>query len=103
MYPQVQKKYGGTVGISAVGMFGKGGGWGIPINDHTLDLTLGGISEKLGVVDGHITIREYLYITLSVDHAMVDGAPAARFATRLKELIESGYGLCDSEVEESVR
>jgi len=101
-YPQVQKKYGGTVGISAVGMFGKGGGWGIPINDHTLDLTLGGIAEKPGVVDGHIAIREYLCITLSVNHVIIDGAPAARFTTRLKELIESGYGLCDSEVEESV-
>src|SRR6266704_7117288 len=33
-YPQVQKKYGGTVGLSAVGMFGKGAGWGIPITEH---------------------------------------------------------------------
>jgi hypothetical protein len=31
--PSVQKKYGGTVGVSAVGMFGKGAGWGVPIND----------------------------------------------------------------------
>ncbi len=28
-----------------------------------------------------------------IDHDIVDGAPAARFAQRLKELIESGYGL----------
>jgi hypothetical protein len=27
----------------------------------------------------------------------VDGAPAARFTERLKELIESGYGLIDEE------
>jgi pyruvate/2-oxoglutarate dehydrogenase complex dihydrolipoamide acyltransferase (E2) component len=97
-YPQVQKKYGGTVGVTAVGMFGKGAGWGIPINDHTLDLTLGGIAEKSGVVDGHIAIREYLCMTLSTDHSVIDGAPAARFAMRLKELIESGYGLTESEV-----
>ncbi len=96
-YPQVQKKYGGTVGISAVGMFGKGGGWGIPVNDHTLDITLGGIAEKPGVVDGHIAIREYLCMTLSMDHDIIDGAPAARFSMRLKELIESGYGICESE------
>ena len=96
-FPQVQKKYGGTVGISAVGMFGKGSGWGIPINDHTLDITLGGIAEKPGVIDGQIAIREYLCMTLSMDHTIIDGAPAARFATRLKELIESGYGLCESE------
>jgi hypothetical protein len=97
MYPQVQKKYGGTVGISAVGMFGKGAGWGIPINDHTLDITLGGIAEKPGVVDGQIVIREYLCVTMSFDHSIIDGAPAARFNTRLRELIESGYGLCESE------
>jgi pyruvate/2-oxoglutarate dehydrogenase complex dihydrolipoamide acyltransferase (E2) component len=93
-YPQVQKKYGGTVGITAVGMFGKGGGWGIPINDHTIDITLGGIAEKPGVVEGQITIHEYLCMTLSFDHAIIDGAPAVRFTERLKELIESGYGLC---------
>jgi hypothetical protein len=28
-FPLVQKKYGGTVGVTAVGMFGTGGGWGI--------------------------------------------------------------------------
>jgi hypothetical protein len=27
---------------------------------------------------------------------MIDGAPAARFTQRLKDLIESGYGLVDS-------
>jgi len=96
-YPQVQKKYGGTVGVTAVGMFGKGAGWGIPINDHTIDVTLGGIAEKPGVVDGHIAIGEYLCMTLSMDHTIIDGAPAARFAQQLKELIESGYGLCESE------
>ncbi len=92
--PEVQKKYGGTVGVTAVGMFGKGAGWGIPITEHTLDLTLGGIVEKPGVIDGQIAIREYLSMTLSFNHELIDGAPAARFVQRLKELIESGYGLC---------
>jgi len=59
----------------------------------TLTVTLGGIAEKPGVVDGRIEIREYLSMTLSFDHDIVDGAPAARFTHRLKELIESGYGL----------
>lgn len=59
-YPQMQKHYGGTVGISAVGMFGKGAGWGIPITAHTLDITLGGIAEKPGVVDWRIEVREDL-------------------------------------------
>ncbi len=62
-------------------------------------MTVGGIGEKPGVVDGRIAIREYLSLTISFDHDTIDGAPAARFTQRLKELIESGYGLVDSTVE----
>jgi pyruvate/2-oxoglutarate dehydrogenase complex dihydrolipoamide acyltransferase (E2) component len=103
-YPQVWTKYMGTVGITAVGMFGKGAGWGIPLTGHTLSITLGGIAEKPGVVDGQIALREYLSLTMTFDHGIVDGAPAARFTGRLKDLIESGYGLDDSteELEQAI-
>ncbi len=95
--PLLWKSSVGTCGITAVGMFGKGLGWGIPApTPHNLFLTLGGISEKPGAVDGHIAKREYLSLTVSFDHDIIDGAPAARFTERLKELIESGYGLPDS-------
>lgn len=94
--PRLVKEYGGTVAVTAVGMFGKGCGWGIGIPPrHTLGVTLGGISEKPGLVDGGMEIREYLNMTISFDHDIVDGAPAVRFTQRLKELIESGYGLID--------
>jgi pyruvate/2-oxoglutarate dehydrogenase complex dihydrolipoamide acyltransferase (E2) component len=93
--PHWLKEMNGTVSLTAVGMFGSGGGWGIPVSNHTLQVTLGGIAEKPGVVDGRIEIREYLSVTISFDHDIVDGAPAARFTQRLKESIESGYGLCD--------
>lgn len=95
--PRMQKKYGGTVGLTAVGMFGNGAGWGIPVPNHT-EITLGGIAEKPVVVEGQVAIREYLSITLSMDHTIIDGAPAARFSMRLKKLIEGGYGLAESEV-----
>jgi pyruvate/2-oxoglutarate dehydrogenase complex dihydrolipoamide acyltransferase (E2) component len=99
-HPQVWKKNVGTVGITAVGMFGNGAGWGIPSAPPTpLMVTVGGIGEKPGVVRGHIAIREYLSLTISFDHEIVDGAPAARFTERLKDLIESGYGLDDFTVE----
>ena len=94
--PQMLKKYRGTVGITTVGMFGKGAGWGIPLASHSLWMTVGGIGEKPGVLDGHIAVRDYLSLTISFDHETIDGAPAARFTQRLKELIESGYGLFDS-------
>ena len=85
----------GTVMMTSVGMFGSGAGWGIPVTNHTLQLTVGGIAQKPGVVQGRIEVREYLSLTISFDHDIVDGAPAARFTQQLKELIESGYGLCD--------
>jgi pyruvate/2-oxoglutarate dehydrogenase complex dihydrolipoamide acyltransferase (E2) component len=96
-YPQAWKKNWGTVTLSAVGMVGKGAGWGIPPTEPTLTVIVGGIGEKPGVVDGQIAIREYLSLTVSFDHTLIDGAPAARFSERLKELIESGSGLIDQE------
>lgn len=90
--PHWMKNFGGTVVITSFGMFARGGGWGLGMLPmHTLGLALGGMTEKPGVVDGRIEIREYLDLTVSVDHDIVDGAPAARFARRLVELIESGY------------
>jgi pyruvate/2-oxoglutarate dehydrogenase complex dihydrolipoamide acyltransferase (E2) component len=97
--PRVWKKYRGTVGLTTVGMFGKGAGWGIPLPSHSLWITVGGIGEKAVIVDGQIALREYLSLTISFDHDVIDGAPAARFTARLKELIESGYGLSDATAE----
>lgn len=92
-YPQMVKEYYGTVLVTSVGMFGTGSGWGIPVPNHTLQLTLGGIGEKPGVVDHRIEVRKYLSLTISFDHDIVDGAPVARFIQRLKKSIESGDGL----------
>lgn len=92
-YPGIQTRFGGTVGLTSVGMFGKGGGWALALPYHTLDVAVGGIAEKPGVVDGRIAIRDYLHLTLSFDHDIIDGAPAARFTARFRELIEQSYGL----------
>ena len=93
-YPRQWKKNWGTVTVSAVGMFGKGGGWGVPPSTPSLCwITLGGIGEKQVQANGQTRAREYLSLTVSFDHNMIDGAPAARFTERLKQLIESGYGL----------
>jgi pyruvate/2-oxoglutarate dehydrogenase complex dihydrolipoamide acyltransferase (E2) component len=91
--PHLLKEMNGTVSLTAIGMFGSGGGWAIPVTNHTLQITLGGIAEKPGYVNDQIEKRQYLHVTISLDHDIVDGAPAARFIQRLKELIESGSGL----------
>jgi len=92
--PTIFTSMAGTVGITAVGMFGKGqGGWGLAPLTHGLNLIVGGISWKPAVVEGRIEPREMLDLTVTYDHDVIDGAPAARFTRRLVELIESGYGL----------
>jgi pyruvate/2-oxoglutarate dehydrogenase complex dihydrolipoamide acyltransferase (E2) component len=91
--PQWSKRIKGTVALAAVGMFDGRGGWGMGSLSHTLGIVVGGIAQKPGIVEGRIEARDYLHLTLEFDHDMVDGAPAARFAQHLCELIESGCGL----------
>lgn len=93
--PHWLKDMNGTVSLTSVGMFGDGGGWGIPVSNHTLQITLGGVANRPALVNGQLESREYLCVTISLDHDVVDGAPAARFIQRLKELIESGYGITE--------
>jgi hypothetical protein len=92
-WPEGMASKGGTVGITAVGMFGEHSGWGITPNGHSLDLVVGTISRKPACVGDRIEPREILNLTVAFDHDVVDGAPAARFVERLVDLIESGYGL----------
>jgi pyruvate/2-oxoglutarate dehydrogenase complex dihydrolipoamide acyltransferase (E2) component len=93
--PHLIKEYYGTVLVSSLGMFGTGSGWGIPVPNHTLQITLGGMEEKPGVVGHQIEVRKYMGVTVSFDHDLIDGAPAARFMHRLKKLVENGQGLED--------
>jgi pyruvate/2-oxoglutarate dehydrogenase complex dihydrolipoamide acyltransferase (E2) component len=94
-FPQRFRDFTSSIMVTAVGMFGRGGGWGIPVANFPLTITLGGIAEKPGVIDGRIEVRQYLDLTISFDHDVIDGAPAARFTQHLRELIESSYGLAD--------
>ena len=90
----LKKKHMGTVGVTSIGMKGRFPGWVVPLGGTTTFLfVLGGIAKKPGVVDDKILVREYLNLTVSVDHDIVDGGPLARFVDRLVELIESGFGL----------
>ncbi len=93
--PHWIKRSIGTVQITAVGMFGDGGGWAITRPFYTLAVAVGGIVERPILTNGRLETHEFLSLTLSFDHDIVDGGPAARFAQRLKELIESGYGLIE--------
>lgn len=92
--PAIRVSMTGTVGITAVGMFGKGhSGWGLETTQHSLDLIVGSIAWKPAVIEGQIVPREILNLTVVFNHEVIDGGPAARFTRRLVELIETGFGL----------
>jgi pyruvate/2-oxoglutarate dehydrogenase complex dihydrolipoamide acyltransferase (E2) component len=90
----LKKKHLGTVGVTAIGMKGRFPGWVIGMGGPIATLiAVGGIMKKPGVVDNKIQIRDYLHVTVTADHSIVDGGPLARFVSRLTELLEIGYGL----------
>jgi len=91
--PKWIKRHAGTVELTAIGMSGSGGGFGFYCPNHTLAVVIGGIIKRPGVVQGRTEVREYLDLSVQVDHDIIDGAPAARFSSNLRKLIESGWGL----------
>lgn len=87
--PRLMKKRAGTVMVTSANMAGKGASWGIPVATHTLNVTIGGIVDRPVLCHGKPENREHICLTLSFDHDIVDGAPAARFIRHLKRQIES--------------
>jgi len=88
----------GTVGITAVGMFGdqNQAAWGIPlVGGATVSVTVGGIVERPCIHNGRLETREHLCLTMTFNHDIVDGAPAARFLKRFSELLKDGALLRD--------
>jgi pyruvate/2-oxoglutarate dehydrogenase complex dihydrolipoamide acyltransferase (E2) component len=47
------------------------------------------MSQRPRVFGGQVAIRDVLDLTVAIDHNVVDGAPAARFAAEFRELLES--------------
>ena len=45
------------------------------------------------VVNGKVEIRPMMYLALSYDHRIVDGADAVSFLVRIKELVEDPESL----------
>lgn len=94
--PAVAASFGPAVGVTSLGMFAHGG-WAVPIPPLTVIATVGGVVDRAVVRDGEVVVRPMLPVTLSFDHAVVDGAPAGRFAETMRELIETSAALPDPE------
>jgi chloramphenicol O-acetyltransferase len=89
--PFFTKKGFGTTYVSSVSGFSDIQGFVIPYfagSNRPLAFAIGNVVKKPGIVGSEIKIREFLSMTVSINHDLVDGAPAARFINSLKNRIE---------------
>ena len=81
---------GGGFTVSNLGMFGLSRFTAIINPPQVAILAVGAIEPRVVAVEGEaMAVRPAMSLTLSADHRAVDGAAAARFLQRLRELLES--------------
>ena len=81
---------GGTFTITNLGTLDVDGFTPIINPPQSAILGVGRIVPRPVVVDGEIAVRYMVTLSLSFDHRIVDGAPAAQFLQALKQAIEQG-------------
>jgi pyruvate dehydrogenase E2 component (dihydrolipoamide acetyltransferase) len=84
---------GGTFTITNLGMFGIDAFTPIINPPECAIMGAGRIVSRPVGVEGQIVLRDMMALSLSFDHRLVDGAPAARFLQRVKTLIEQPFAL----------
>ncbi len=82
---------GGSFTLSNLGMYGLDDFVAIINPPEAGILAVGAVRETPAVVDGALCVRLQMTLTFSYDHRIVDGAPAAQFLMRIKELLEHPY------------
>jgi pyruvate dehydrogenase E2 component (dihydrolipoyllysine-residue acetyltransferase) len=78
----------GTFSITNPGVYG--GLMGLPVinQPNVAILGIGAIQKRPMVIDDAIAVRSMVYLTLSYDHRVVDGAVAHQFVGKVKALLE---------------
>jgi len=79
---------GGTFSITNGGVYGSLMSTPIVNPPQVGILGLHAIKERPAAVNGQVVLRPMMYIALTYDHRIVDGAEAVRFLVRIKELVE---------------
>jgi pyruvate dehydrogenase E2 component (dihydrolipoamide acetyltransferase) len=82
---------GGTFTITNLGMYDVDAFTPIINLPEAAILGAGRIQPKAVVREGEILARQMWTLSLVFDHRLVDGAPAARFLQRIKQLVENPY------------
>jgi 2-oxoglutarate dehydrogenase E2 component (dihydrolipoamide succinyltransferase) len=84
---------GGTFTITNGGIFGSLVSTPILNAPQVAILGMHKIQERPVAVDGQVEVRPMMYLALSYDHRVVDGAEAVSFLVRIKDLIEDPESL----------
>ncbi len=79
---------GNTFTVSNLGAFGVDHFTAIINQPDSAIIAVGQMKDRVVVLDGGIHIRPIMKMTISSDHRVIDGAVAARFMGRLKEILE---------------
>lgn len=80
---------GGTFTISNLGMFGIDEFIAVINPSESAILAVAKIEDKPVVINQEIHIKPIVNLTLSSDHRVIDGAVAAKFLQRIKQLLEN--------------
>lgn len=80
---------GGTFTITNGGVFGSMLSTPIVNPPQSAILGMHNIVQRPTVVDGEVVIRPIMYVALSYDHRIIDGAEAVQFLVRVKQFIEN--------------
>jgi 2-oxoglutarate dehydrogenase E2 component (dihydrolipoamide succinyltransferase) len=84
---------GGTFTITNGGIFGSLVSTPILTMPQVAILGMHKIQDRPMVVEGEVVVRPMMYLALSYDHRVIDGAEAVSFLVRIKELIEDPESL----------
>jgi len=84
---------GGTFTITNGGVFGSLLSTPILNPPQVGILGLHKIQERPVAVGGQVAVRQMMYVALTYDHRIVDGAEAVRFLVRVKQLVEDPAAL----------
>ena len=79
---------GGTFTITNGGVFGSLLSTPILNPPQVGILGLHKIQDRPMALNGQVVVRPMMYVALTYDHRIVDGAEAVRFLVRIKELVE---------------
>jgi 2-oxoglutarate dehydrogenase E2 component (dihydrolipoamide succinyltransferase) len=89
----LEELQGGTFTITNGGIFGSLISTPILNTPQVGILGMHKIQQRAVVVGGEVRVRPMMYLALSYDHRIVDGADAVSFLVRIKELIEDPESL----------